>query len=44
VNCTVEEVETALKGTILMDLNPLSTSQNITVSGMVKLFLSLNNH
>lgn len=24
VNCTVEEVEAALKGAILMDLNPLS--------------------
>jgi hypothetical protein len=35
VNCTVEEVETALKGAILMDLNPLSTSQEVTVSGMV---------
>ncbi|ODM88676.1 Gamma-aminobutyric acid type B receptor subunit 1 [Orchesella cincta] len=32
VNCTVEEVETALKGALLMDLLPLSSSSDITIS------------
>ncbi|ODM86695.1 Gamma-aminobutyric acid type B receptor subunit 2 [Orchesella cincta] len=34
VNCTVEEVETALKGALLMDLLPLSSSSDITISGL----------
>ncbi|CAG7785369.1 unnamed protein product [Allacma fusca] len=33
VNCSLREIEAALKGAILMDLLPLSTSQEITVSG-----------
>jgi len=42
VNCTVEQVETALKGAFLMDLQPLSSSDDITVSGMVRIFSSFH--
>ncbi|ODM95362.1 Gamma-aminobutyric acid type B receptor subunit 1 [Orchesella cincta] len=41
VNCTVEEVETALKGALLMDLLPLSSSSDITISGLVSNFVIL---
>lgn len=34
-NCTEDEIETALEQTILTDLLPLSTSGEITVSGIV---------
>lgn len=34
-NCTLEELETALEQTILTDLLPLSTSGEITISGIV---------
>ncbi|XP_037951958.1 gamma-aminobutyric acid type B receptor subunit 2-like [Teleopsis dalmanni] len=32
--CTVEEISTALEGTILVDLLPLSTSGDITIAGI----------
>lgn len=34
-NCTLDEVEQALEQTILTDLLPLSTSGEITISGIV---------
>lgn len=34
-NCTLEEIETALQHTLLTDLLPLSTSGEITISGIV---------
>ncbi|KAK9753076.1 Receptor family ligand binding region [Popillia japonica] len=34
VNCTIEEIESALEQTILTDLLPLSTSGEITISGI----------
>lgn len=37
VNCTLDELETALEQTILTDLLPLSTNGEITVSGIVGL-------
>lgn len=36
-NCTVEELEEALEQTILTDLLPLSTSGEITISGIVSM-------
>ncbi|XP_004534372.1 gamma-aminobutyric acid type B receptor subunit 2 isoform X2 [Ceratitis capitata] len=33
-DCTVEEISTALEGTILVDLLPLSTSGDITIAGI----------
>lgn len=38
-NCTLEELETALEQTILTDLLPLSTSGEITISGIVSEFI-----
>lgn len=35
-NCTVEDLEKALEQTILTDLLPLSTSGEITISGIVR--------
>uniref|UniRef100_A0A182T5L0 Gamma-aminobutyric acid type B receptor subunit 2 n=1 Tax=Anopheles maculatus TaxID=74869 RepID=A0A182T5L0_9DIPT len=35
-DCTVEHVSTALESTILVDLLPLSTSGDITISGIVR--------
>ncbi|CAG9830654.1 unnamed protein product [Diabrotica balteata] len=35
-NCTLEELESALQQTILTDLLPLSTSGEITISGIVR--------
>ena len=34
-NCTLDEIELALQQTILTDLLPLSTSGEITISGIV---------
>lgn len=36
-NCTLEELETALEQTLLTDLLPLSTSGEITISGIVSI-------
>lgn len=36
-DCTVEEISTALEGTIMVDLLPLSTSGDITIAGIVSL-------
>lgn len=36
--CTVDELKLALEATIVTDLLPLSTSGDITVSGIVSLF------
>jgi gamma-aminobutyric acid type B receptor len=33
--CTVEEIKKALESTVITDLLPLSTSGDITVSGIV---------
>lgn len=35
-NCTLEELEESLEQTILTDLLPLSTSGEITISGIVR--------
>lgn len=37
LNCTIDEIESALEQTILTDLLPLSTSGEITISGIVSL-------
>lgn len=39
-NCTVENLEEALQQTILTDLLPLSTSGEITISGIVSHFIA----
>lgn len=36
LNCTIDEIESALEQTILTDLLPLSTSGEITISGIVR--------
>lgn len=33
--CTVEEITTALEGTIMVDLLPLSTAGDVTIAGIV---------
>lgn len=38
-NCTVDELEEALEQTLLTDLLPLSTSGEITISGIVSNFV-----
>lgn len=37
--CSVEEIMTALEGTILVDLLPLSTSGDITIAGIVSILI-----
>lgn len=41
IDCTEEELLTALECTVLVDLLPLSTSGDITISGLVRHYLFL---
>jgi hypothetical protein len=39
-NCSLEDIETALQGALLMDVLPLSTGDEVTISGRVRLNLA----
>lgn len=42
LDCSIEQIEVALESVIISELLPLSTSGDITVSGIVSIFVQNN--